>query len=252
VQSGAPQHELRQFLEQHPRIANMVGYLADNFDPAQAFEKSAGVAATKAAALLGSSITALLQTVVMLFILFFLFRDANQAMHLVRGLLPLKANETDYLVQRMLTAISALVLGRFLVASIQGAIAGITFALLGVSGATLLGVATMLFALVPAVGAYVVWLPVVIYLAMAHLWVKAMIMLAVGSLIISTIDNFLYPLLVGSRLRLHIIPIFLSMIGGIWLFGVTGLVLGPLTFNVTLSLLAIWHSRTRGEVLTLE
>jgi predicted PurR-regulated permease PerM len=252
MQSGTPQQELSQFLGQHPRIAKLVGYLVDNFDPVQTFQKSAGVAAGRVAAFLGSSLSALLQIVVMLFILFFLFRDGSGAMRLVRGLLPLRTDETEYLVQRLRTAIAALVLGRFLVASIQGAIAGITFALLGVSGAVLLGVATMPFALVPAVGAYVVWLPVVIYLAMAHMWVKAIIMLAVGALIISMIDNFLYPLLVGSRLRLHIIPIFLSMIGGLWLFGVTGLVLGPLTFNVTVSLLAIWRSRTHGEALMLE
>jgi predicted PurR-regulated permease PerM len=252
MQSGVPEQELRLFLSHHPRIAEIVGYLADNIDPAQALEKAAGASAGKLAAVLGSSITALLQTVVMLFVLFFLFRDAGQALGLVRKLLPLKDVEASFLIQRVRTAVTALVLGRFLVATIQGTIAGLTFALLGVGGATLLGVATMLFALVPAVGAYVVWLPVVIYLAMAHVWVKAIVMLAVGALIISTLDNLLYPLLVGSRLRLHIIPIFLSIIGGIWLFGVSGLILGPLTLNITLSLLTIWRSRTHGEPLTLE
>lgn len=251
MQSGEPEQELGRLLDQHPRVAELVGYLGDNFDPAQALQKGAGAVAGKLAALLGRSITALLQIVVMLFILFFLFRDAGQALGLVRKLLPLKPNESHYLLQRVRTAVTALVLGRFLVAAVQGTIAGVTFALLGVSGAMLLGTATILFALVPAVGAYVVWLPVVIYLVLSHLWVKAVIMLAVGVLV-STLDNFLYPILVGSRLRLHIVPIFLSMIGGIWLFGISGLILGPITFNVAVSLLAIWRNRTQGEPLTAE
>jgi predicted PurR-regulated permease PerM len=74
-------------------------------------------------------------------------------------------------------------------------------------------------------------------------------LLAVGSLVISTIDNVLYPILVGSRLRLHTVPIFISMLGGVWLFGVVGLVLGPIAFSVTASLILIWRGRTRGEPL---
>lgn len=249
LQSGAPEQELRQFLDRHQRIAELLRYLADNIDPAQALEKSAGAAAGKIGIVLTRSIVALAQIVVMLFVLFFLFRDADEALRLARRLLPLKEEETNYLLQRIDTTINALVLGRFLVATIQGLIAGTTFALLGVSGATLLGAATLLFAIVPAVGAYVVWLPVVIYLAVAHFWVRAIILVAVGSLVISTLDNVLYPVLVGSRLRLHTVPIFLSMIGGIWLFGVSGLVLGPVLFNVTVSTLFIWRSRTSGEPL---
>jgi predicted PurR-regulated permease PerM len=252
LQSGAPEHALRQFLDQHQRIASMFGYLADNIDPAQALQRSAGAATGKIGVLLGRSISALVQIVVMLFVLFFLFRDADQAMRLTRRLLPLNEEESDYLLQRIDTTITALVLGRFFVATVQGLIAGFTFALLGIDAAILLGAATMIFAVVPAVGAYVVWMPVVIYFALAHFWIRAIILMAVGALLISTIDNVLYPVLVGSRLRLHTVPIFLSMIGGIWLFGVTGLVLGPIIFNLTASLLSIWRSRTCGEPLAIE
>ena len=250
VQSGAVEQEFRQFLDQHQRIGDILRSVADNVDPGQALEKSASAAAGKLGVLLGHSITAIFQVVVMLFVLFFLYRDEQAGIRMVRGLLPLEEQETSYLLLRVQTAVLALVLGRFAVACLQGMLAGVVFAFLGVQGAALLGMATVLFALVPAVGAYVVWLPVVIYLAMTHHWVQAFILLGVGSLLISTLDNFLYPILVGSRLRMHTVPIFLSMLGGIWLFGVSGLILGPILFNITNSLLAIWRSRTCGERLT--
>lgn len=252
LKSGSPQLELQQFLAQHQRIAATLRTIADNIDPAQALESSAGAAALKAATILGHSIAAAVQIVIMLFVLFFLFRDTDEVMRLVRGLLPLGKDEAGYLLRRARTAINALVLGRFLVAAIQGLLAGFAFAILGVGGATLLGVATMLCALVPAVGAYIIWMPVVIYLAFAHFWIRAIILLAIGLLLISTLDNLLYPILVGSKLRLHTVPIFLAMLGGVWLFGITGLILGPIAFNVTASLLAIWRNRTYGERLIVD
>lgn len=249
VQSGAAGQQFRQFIGENPRIGSALRYAMDNVDVSQAFESSASSLTGKLASLLGQSIFALIQVVVMLFILFFLYRDKAQALRMVRSFLPLDKEESDYLLRKIQTAVQALVLGRFVVAGIQGLIAGITFACLGVPGAILLGGATLLTALVPAVGAFVVWLPVVIYLALLHHWIQAIILLAVGSLIISTIDNVLYPILVGSRLRLHTVPIFLSMLGGVWLFGVVGLVLGPIAFSVTASLILIWRERTKGEPL---
>jgi len=249
LQSGSAEQEFGQFIEEHQRIGEIFRFATGNVDSGEALQRSAGAAAGKLASILGRSINAIVQIIVMLFVLFFLYRDRGEGLRLIRFLLPLEEEETDYLLLRVQTAVQALVLGRFAVAGIQGLVAGIVFGFLGVGGATLLGVATMLLALVPAVGAYVVWLPVAIYLALLHHWIRAVILLGIGSLIISTLDNVLYPVLVGSRLRLHTVPIFLSMIGGVWFFGVSGLILGPIAFNSTASLVHIWRSRTGGEPL---
>ena len=162
----------------------------------------------------------------------------------LRSLLPTTPPETDLLLARVESTIQATVLGRFVVASIQGLVAGCTFLGLGVKGASLLGIATTLCALIPAVGAFMVWVPVAIYLAATHHWIKASILVGIGALIISTLDNFLYPVLVGTRLQMHAVPIFLSIIGGIWLFGIPGLILGPVVFTAAESLLLIWRGRT--------
>lgn len=201
------------------------------------------------ASLLGHPITASFQMIVMLFILFFLYRDQKEALQLVRSMVPLTDEETEFLLARLKRAIQALVLGRFAVAGIQGLVSGVTLASLGVEGSILLGALTTLVAVVPAVGAFVVWLPIVIYLALTHHWIQAVILLVIGSLLISTLDNFLYPILVGSSLRMHTVPIFLSMLGGVWLVGVSGLILGPILFGMTSALILIWRHRTRGEPL---
>ncbi|MFP5211404.1 MAG: AI-2E family transporter [Acidobacteriota bacterium] len=249
LQSGTAEQQFRQFLDEHQRIGEFVRFAAGNVDSGQALQKSAGAVAGKLAGILGRSITALAQIIVMLFVLFFLYRDRGEGLRLIRFLLPLEEEETDYLLNRVQTAVQALVLGRFAVAGIQGVVAGIVFGFLGMGGATVLGMTTTLFALVPAVGAYVVWLPVAIYLALLHHWIRAVVLVAIGSTIISTLDNILYPILVGSRLRLHTVPIFLAMIGGVVFFGVSGLILGPVAFNVSASLVHVWRSRTRGEPL---
>jgi predicted PurR-regulated permease PerM len=74
--------------------------------------------------------------------------------------------------------------------------------------------------------------------------VKVIVLLAWGSFAVGTIDNILYPYLVGDKLRLHTLPMFFSIMGGLSLFGMVGLILGPLVLAITLALLDIWWLRT--------
>jgi predicted PurR-regulated permease PerM len=247
IQNGTAERGLHNFIDQFPRATAFFQTVQDNFDLTSAIEKSAGFTAQKLGMLLGGSIAVATQAVIMMFLLFFLYRDRKQVLSFLRSIIPLKGGETNYLLSAVNDTILATVLGRFLVAGIQGAVAGVTFAALGVSGAPLLSVATALFALIPSFGAFVIWLPVAIYLAATHHWVQAAILAAVGALIISSLDNFIYPVLVGTRIRLHTVAIFLSILGGIWLFGVTGLILGPILFALARSLLTVWNRRIESD-----
>ena len=252
IQSGAAEQYLRQFIKQYPRVSSLFQYTIDKVDINQAIENSAGVVTQKMGSILAGSVVALVQIVVMLFILFFFYRDGHKCISFVHSHLPLHDEETDYLLLRVKKSVQVLVMGRFIVAGVQGLVAGITFACLGVGGASLLGITTMLFAIVPAIGAFVVWLPVAIYLALIHHWIQAAILLAVGSLIISTVDNVLYPILVGTKLQMHTVATFFAMMGGVWLFGVSGLILGPIAFTMTETLFLIWRKRVAGEDLSAE
>ncbi|MGA8042987.1 MAG: AI-2E family transporter [Terracidiphilus sp.] len=244
VQRESAAEALRQFVGNHSSLRDALQFVMNNMDLDAAMQKAAGAAAGQVGAVLGGTIHAITQIIVMLFLLFFLYRDKDAALGLARRMIPLKADETQFLLGRVENAVRALVLGRFAVAAVQGLLAGTAYALLGVGAATLLGALTMLLAMVPAVGAFVVWVPVVVYLFAIHHWVQALILLGAGALVISTLDNVLYPILVGTRLQLHTGPIFLAMLGGVVLFGVSGLILGPIAFSVTETMLDIWRERS--------
>jgi predicted PurR-regulated permease PerM len=247
VQDGTAERALDRLVNQSPLLLKVQQYFIDHFELSQAIEKGAGFVASKMTSALNSSISGVTQAIIMLFVLFFVYRDGTLALASFRSLLPMTETETDLLLTRIDDTIRTTILGRFLTASVQGFVAWIAFAGLGIRGALLLGAATALFAIIPSFGAFIVWLPVAIFLAAMHHWIKAVILTAIGSLIISTLDNFLYPVLVGTRLHMHTIPIFISILGGIWLFGLPGVVLGPIVFAIAESLLQIWRRRTESE-----
>jgi predicted PurR-regulated permease PerM len=244
LQDGRAERTIETLLDRFPRVAATIEHSSEFITLGDAAQKVAGFVTSHLAGVLSNSLAAVSQIVIMLFLLFFLYRDGDLAVTCLTHLLPLTKPETDSLVQRLGETIRATVLGRLLVAITQGVVAGTCFGLLGVHAAVILGLLTAVVGLVPPFGAYIVWLPVAVWLAIIGHWVKMAILLVVGALIISTLDNFLYPALVGSQLRQHTVSVFLSLLGGVWLFGIAGLVLGPLIFSATEALLAIWKAKT--------
>ena len=239
-------------LGRFPQLANTLRHSVEFLTLSRAAESLAGVFAKNLMTVLGNSMSTLTQTVIMLFILFFFYRDDRSAIRLIYSLLPLSETETDYLLTRIEETIRTTFLGNFVVAAIQGLLSGGVFAILGISNAAILGVLVTIAAIVPYFGAYVVWLPVAAYLGLTGHWVKMTILLAVGTLLISTLDNILYPIFVGNKLRQHPVSILLSLLGGVWLFGVTGLILGPVIFSIAETLVSIWQSRMSGSLLNTE
>lgn len=243
LQGRSPQQGVAQIVNQSPRIANALQYLSDKVDLSSVLNKGAGVVGAWLASVFGGSIAVVTQIVILLFLLFFLYRDHRRAAEGLRSLLPFEDADANYLLMRLVQTVRATVLGRFVVATLQGVIAGITYAALSVPAASLLGILTAFCAMIPSFGAVLIWAPVAIWLALAHHWIQAIILACIGVLIISTLDNFLYPVLIGSELQQHTVIIFVSILGGIWLFGISGLVLGPIIFSVTQSLLILWREK---------
>jgi predicted PurR-regulated permease PerM len=143
--------------------------------------------------------------------------------------------------------VQATLYGTVVVAAVQGALGGLIFWWLGLPAPALWGLVTGLLAIVPVLGAFVVWVPTAIFLALDGNWGKALILVAWGAVVVGGIDNLLYPMLVGRRLRLHTIPAFISIVGGLILFGPSGLLLGPLAVTTTVFFLEIWRIRARGS-----
>lgn len=244
LQDGRAQQSIHALVDRFPQIGTTIERSSEFMTLGEAVQKFAGFVASQLIGFLSNSLSAIGQIVIMLFLLFFLYRDGELAVAFFSRLLPLTDVETNALIQRLEQTIRATVLGRLIVALTQGTVAGSIFALLGIHTAFILAVLTTLAGLLPPFGAYIVWLPVAFWFAFTGHWVKMAILLSAGALIISTLDNFLYPILVGSHLRQHTASVFLSLLGGLWLFGLPGLVLGPVLFATTEALLFIWRTRT--------
>ncbi|MDA8165226.1 MAG: AI-2E family transporter [Desulfobacteraceae bacterium] len=166
--------------------------------------------------------------VLMLYLLFFFLRDGEQLVHLFIRALPLGDARERVLFARFSEMTRATVRGTLLVAVIQGALGGFIFWLLGIREAVLWGVVMALLSLLPAFGAALIWVPVAIYLLVIGAVWQGIVLVLFGSLVISLVDNVLRPIFVGRDTRLPDYLVLLSSLGGIWLFGLSGFMVGPL------------------------
>jgi predicted PurR-regulated permease PerM len=245
--AGAHQDKITSFIANRPELASRIEAFTSSIDVNNAARSTAAFLGGNIAGFLGNSVRIITQLVVMLFILFFLLRDRAIALASLRALLPLPDDETDELIERVGETILATALGRLTIAAVQGILAGLAFWVLGVPGVILWAATLAACAMIPAFGSFLVWGPVAVYLGLNGHWGKAALLVIWGGLIVSTIDNILYPILVGSHLRAHTVTILLSVLGGIALFGPIGIVLGPVLFTIADTLLDIWHTRTSAH-----
>ncbi|UVW27122.1 AI-2E family transporter [Massilia sp. H6] len=164
---------------------------------------------------------------VMLYLLFFLFRDGRTIAARIKRAVPLNSHYKKPLFDKFETVIRATVKGNVLVAMAQGTLGGLIFWFLDVPGPVLWAVVMSFLSLLPAVGAAIIWGPVAAYfLFTGSLWQGAVLALY-GVLVIGLVDNLLRPMLVGKDTKLPDYLVLLSTIGGMALFGLNGFVIGP-------------------------
>lgn len=249
MRNPATQQKVTDFIADHPSLADTIQTVTASIDPGHVAQTAASAIGARLAGILRNSFRFVTQIVVMLFLLFFLFRDRDPALTYLRSILPLSDGEADVLLTRTGDTIFATALGRFAIACVQGLLAGLAFWVLGVPAPVLWAFTTVALAMIPGFGSFLVWAPIAIYLGLSGHWGKAALLAIWGGLIVSTIDNILYPILVGTRLRANTGIILLSILGGIALFGIAGIVLGPVVFTIAATLLEFWHTRTAAATL---
>ncbi len=240
------QRSVTALLARYPRMASSVSRIEQEFDLGDVVQQSAKFVASHAGGFLGRSATTLTQLVLMLFTLFFLYRDREDSIRMLRSLLPFQEQEKGVLLSRIYDTLCATLQGSLSIALIQGTLGGAMFWLLGIPAALLWGVFMSVMALIPSLGTFLVWVPAAIYLFLSGQPWKSAILFAWGALVVGTIDNILYPTLVGARLQLHTVAVLFSVLGAIALVGIPGIVLGPLILNVTLALISFWQERPPG------
>jgi predicted PurR-regulated permease PerM len=233
----------RTSLANIPWLASLYEWIASQIDLAGLAQRLAEGVSGFISTMLSGSVELLMQLLITFFVLFYFLRDRSKATNTVRSLLPLSRSECDRMFTRIVDTIYATVFGTLLVSMIQGALGGLMFWWLGLPAPLLWGIVMGLLGIVPVLGAFVVWIPAAITLALNGEWVKALILSGWGMIVIGLIDNLLYPILVGNRLRLHTLPVFFSILGGLALFGTSGLILGPVVLAITDGLMQIWKKR---------
>lgn len=210
-----------------------------------------GTLAASTLLLVGGAVGAIVQMVLVVFTMFYMFRDGNAIRLAVYRILPLERIQMHDITVRTQEVIAATIYGVLVISMIQGILGAIIFSLLGLPSPLLWGVVMFFLSMIPMAGSFLVWVPAAIYLALTGEYGKAGILVAWGAVVIGSIDNFLSPRLVGRRARLHELLIFFSVLGGLQVFGVLGLVLGPVVVAVTLALIEMIRQAHRPPSETL-
>lgn len=183
----------------------------------------------------------------MLYLLFFLFRDGASLGRMMRHSIPLSDDYTRQFLDKFAAVVRATVRGNVIIAIIQGTIGGISFWALGIEAALLWGVVMTFLSMLPAVGAAIVWIPAAIWLFLVGAWIKGIIMVVIGALVIGLVDNLLRPPLVGQGARLPDYVVLVSTVGGISLFGLSGFVIGPLIAALFISAWSLFTQQQTRE-----
>ena len=192
--------------------------------------------ASTSGAVLGGVALVVVQLIITLFALFFFLRDAPTILRHVRAVMPFRETQRDRVLKEVGDLIFASVIAGLVVASIQGALGGIAFWLIGIRAPVVWGTIMAFFALIPVAGAWVIWLPVALWLLATGDVTKGLVLIGIGAGIIGTVDNVLRPILLSGRSSMNGLLMFIALLGGVVAFGFIGLVFGPVVVAVAMAL----------------
>ena len=186
-------------------------------------------------------ISAAINFLLMIFTLFFLFRDGPGFLNKVRDYMPFSDEQKSRLTKQVKDMVASTVYGGVTVAMIQGFLGGLAFYVIGFTSPVLWGIVMSIVSFIPLLGTLGVWGPAAIYLLMRGEYLSGLGLILYGTFVIGLVDNFLRPMLIGSRTKMPTIIIFFSVLGGIEAFGIIGLIMGPLIMAVFISVFEIFR-----------
>jgi predicted PurR-regulated permease PerM len=244
MKEDSAKNVLRDAMEKTPGLRRVVEW-ADraNVDIDRAVRQVVASYTQDSTALIQGSFGAILQFVVAIFILYHLFHDRAAMLQGARSLLPLTKDESDQVFKRVTEAVNANLYAIVMTSLISAIGGGIMFWALGLPSPVLWGVVMFILSLLPILGIFIVWVPAAAYLALSGQWPQALALVTWGIANMIVVDNFIYVRLAGSRMHLHQVAALLAILGGIWYFGPSGIILGPTILAVTVALLEVWHRR---------
>ncbi|MEW5994120.1 MAG: AI-2E family transporter, partial [Candidatus Zixiibacteriota bacterium] len=230
---------IRQKLSQYYDISqiNLEEIIKDSID------KVSGVILNQTSWLIANTTKTVFYFVLMIFTTYYFFKDGERIVNFVKRLMPIKREQVELTFSQLRDVILATMYGGVVVALIQGTLGGILFAVVGIPSAIFWAAIMAFLSIIPFLGAFLVYIPAGIILLIQGSYVKGVIVIGVGTIIISQIDNLIRPYLISGRTEMHPLMLFFALMGGIAIFGLLGLVVGPLIAAVFVALLKIVELR---------
>lgn len=186
--------------------------------------------------LVGGVVDMAVQLALIVFTMFYLFKDAHALRTRMYELVPVENRRIREFFIRCRDVIMACAYGTLLVSIVQGSLGGVAFWALGLPSPMLWAVIMVFASMIPTLGPFIVWVPAAIYLAATGQTWQAIALTVWGTVVVGLADNVLRPILIGNRAKMHELLVFFGVLGGLQLFGVLGLFIGPVIFAITLAL----------------
>jgi len=234
---------MRDQLREYERLTdtNVKAMVADNVKEIGKWVLSEGTVVAQ------NVVVGLFQIILMMVCIFYFFQEGERVVGWIEYALPLTQRQQRIVFQRFDEVVTASVEGNTIVALLEGTVGGLAFWITGLPTPALWGAIMGLLAYVPAVGASLVWVPGALYLwFIGAYWKMGIVCIAGG--IIAVIDQVLRTILVGDRSKLHPLLVFFSVLGGIRVFGILGIVAGPLIVAIGRAMLDIYRLEQTGTL----
>jgi predicted PurR-regulated permease PerM len=193
----------------------------------QGAERIATFLASRLAGLVKNLFTFFVDLFILIFALFFMFRDGEEIVRGASHLVPFDESIQADMLRESRDLIFASVAVALAIAVLQGVLGGFAFTVGGISSPLFWAVLIAFFSLVPVVGSALIWLPAALFLAFSGHWGKGLAIVVICGGVAGVADNIVRPLLLRNRTHLNELLLFLGVLGGLEVFGLLGLVIGP-------------------------
>lgn len=191
---------------------------------------------------LGDSV---IQLILILTTIFYFFRDGTRIKNYIKNLSPLPAKYENEIELKLKTTVYGIVVGGFGSSIVQGIIGAIGLQIVGVQYVAFWGTMMAFASLVPYIGASIIWIPICIGLAINGSINNAIFLFIWGFVLVSTVDNFVKPFMIGKEANMHPLATFLVVLGGLFVFGLKGIIFGPLILSLALTIFHIYRLEYR-------
>jgi predicted PurR-regulated permease PerM len=228
-------------VQRFPTLADHVPSQAQLVESVGAVAKSiGGFLVTAASRMTATTAAFLLNLFVMVYAMFFFFRDGEKILEKIFYYLPLRDEDEGLMLQRFASITRATVKGTLVIGIIQGALAGFAFWVAGIGGAAFWGTIMAILSIIPGIGAALIWVPAVIYLIASGQVLAGLLLFAWCAAVVGTVDNILRPILVGKDAKMPDLLILVGTLGGLFLFGPIGFIVGPIVCGLFLTVWEIY------------